>query len=164
MGLNISAYGRLEKLRDEDVELGNYNIPIDRKVVDFFDNPKFPYHISGIDSGSFYRNKGEQYSFRAGSYSGYNDWRNWLAQVAGFKDANEIWSRKPLAPFVELINFSDCEGAIGYIIAGKLAKDFKDYEQKAKEMKGLLPFALERYYDWKKACEIAAKKGAISFH
>ena len=31
-------------------------------------------------------------------------------------------------PFVELINFSDCEGVIGPEVAAKLAKDFADYE------------------------------------
>ena len=164
MGLQITAYSRLEKVRDEDVELGEYHQPIDKRIVTFFNNPDFPYHIADIVFGDFYITKGEQYSFRAGSYSGYSDWRNWLARVAGYQDANEVWSKKQLGAFVELINFSDCEGTIGPIIAAKLAKDFKEYEEKAKAIKDQLPFALERYYDWKKCCEIAAKKGAIKFH
>jgi hypothetical protein len=75
-------------------------------------------------------------------------------------------------PFVELICFSDCEGSIGPETSAKLAKDFADYEEQARE------WAKDRYADWhdefdwwfskyenfKRAFELAAQGGFVMFH
>lgn len=146
------------------MELAAYNEPIDSNIVTFFDNPKFPYHMAGLSSSHFYRLKGQKYSFRAGSRPSYNQWRDWLAQVSGFKDAHDIWRLQPLTGFVELINFSDSDGTIGPVVSSKLAKDFKDFEKIAIEKSKNTPFMMDMYYNWKKAFEVAAKNGAIKFY
>lgn len=161
MGLDITAYGRLVKISEEEIEFGNYGLPINERIKSFFSNPEFPYHISGINPNDFYICKGEKFGFRAGSYAGFNEWKNQLAQLGGYLNRQDVWNRKKMGPFVELINFSDSDGTIGYMIASKLAKDFKSYEGKAKE--NLTPFFYANYQNWKKCCEIAAKGGAISF-
>ena len=68
--------------------------------------------------------------FRAGSYSGYNQWRNQLANLVGTTD-KRIWENPVPGPFVELINFSDCEGTIDSKTSAKLAKDFQEYQGEA---------------------------------
>jgi len=49
--------------------------------------------------------------FRAGSYSGFDWWRNRLAKGLGF-DLEKYWSQGclPETPFKPLLNHSDCDG------------------------------------------------------
>lgn len=162
MGLNVTAYGKLKRISEDEVQFGSYGLPINDRIKSFFANPDYPYHMSGINPNAFYLCKGELFAFRAGSYAGFNEWKNQLAQLAGFKNSQDYWNNKPVAPFSELINFSDSEGAIGYVVASKLAKDFQDYENLAKNSN--IPFFYESYKNWKRACEIASKDGVINFH
>jgi len=56
--------------------------------------------------------------FRAGSYSGYGEWRNTLAKVgAGFAGgSDEAWRHDGEDyPFEELINYSDADGYIALL-------------------------------------------------
>lgn len=100
--------------------------------------------------------------FRAGSYGGYNDWREQLAQLAGYASARHVWNDHLLGPFVELINFSDCEGVIGSEAAQKLATDFAAFNEKALKHKD--PWFYRMYRRWWMAFEIASDGGAVEFH
>lgn len=115
----------------------------------------------------------ESMGFRAGSYSGYNAWRDELAKIAGFSNAGDYWngSAGEDAPFYELINFADNEGTIGPEAAKDLLKDFRDHQGKAIAFwrdsgvpEAHWKYDIERYQDWTKACELAAADGLISFH
>ena len=161
MGLNIKAYGRLKLIPYEEVEFGSYGLPSDDRVRSFFSNPDYPYHIEDIDPEAFYLCR-DKFEFRAGSYAGYNNFRNELAKLAGYDDSLDVWNNKYQGPFVELINFSDCAGTIGFKIASKLLHDFKDFEGHAKL--NVDPFFYESYRNWMRACEMASKAGAISFN
>ena len=175
MGLDITACSHLELARE---------VPDFREVSDsewnddfewVYDNKDFD-RIDGHPQG-FYRSteETESISFKAGSYGTYNGWRADLAQMAMGIRPEEVWvDEESFAgrPFVELIHFSDCEGAIGPEISAKLAKDFADYEEKAKEWsKG--HFAdwpdegeiwIYKYENWKRAFELAAQGGFVMFH
>lgn len=83
------------------------------------------------------------YGFRAGSYSGFASFRDWLAQKIGFKDTTDYyehfenkqgeWNSRigmsknarnmPLGP---LMQHSDCDGQIGQGLAQKLLKELED--------------------------------------
>ena len=96
----------------------------------------------------------ERYKFRAGSYSGYNWWRDRLDEFKGD------------CAFQELINFSDCEGVIGSVVSRKLYEDFKKYHDEAIiYAKGFKDgdFFIDRYEKWLKAFEIAKDNGAVDF-
>jgi len=83
--------------------------------------------LRGLQMGRCYETSGNVIEFRAGSYSGYNKWRDELARRALDLPAATVWedpSRFVEAPFFELINFSDCEGTIGPDAASDLATDF----------------------------------------
>lgn len=110
----------------------------------------------------------EEYGFRAGSYSGYNWWRNELAKMAGYAAREhrgetsyclDCWDGLA-GPFSELINFSDCEGTIGSQYGAKLARDFAEFDTRAKAMG-------EEFYEssreWRKAFDMAADNGAVIF-
>jgi hypothetical protein len=173
MVLDVSAYSNIKLL--ENVHLDEDGDPVDDPVddagelVDYFRpcvNADYPSHAEGIEDRALYDYE-EEFRFCAGSYSGYNTWRNCLAHFAGYESAKSVWDHPELVgPFVELIDFSDCEGAIGSSLSAKLAKDFADFNDRAKktaaEYGGDWFYSL--YQEWQKAFELAAQNGAISFH
>ena len=153
MGLDISAYSRLSDPRPlgEDDECG-------ANETRFYINDAFPGRAGDIKEKTAYQ-FGESFGFRAGSYSGYNAWRSMLARMVGDDGESET------GPFVELINFSDCEGVIAGPAAVKLAKDFADHDDKAKNGLGdEHEWFYAKYKEWRKAFDLAADGGAVSFH
>lgn len=176
MGLDITYYRNLAKLDcvfDADGE------PIDagtRQPLEdahrLYLNPDFPKQADGIDG--MYSGEAVE-GFRAGSYSGYNQWREQLAELAGYPATDHdsygrtrkrhdagAWAAES-GPFHELIHFSDCEGTIGPETSAKLAKDFADFQQRADSFGD--DYWREKYAAWRKAFETAAREnGAVSFH
>jgi hypothetical protein len=111
----------------------------------------------------------ERANFRAGSYSGYSEWRNNLAVLAGWRNDEHAWGTPDGAgtPFMELINFSDCEGVIGAAVSAKLAKDFAEWQERAVQYGALVDddgWFLEKFGEWRRAFEMAADNGAVRFH
>ena len=137
----------------------------------------------GIQSGE-YTCEGIQGSFRAGSYSGYSNWRRTLSKMIGW-EIEDLWLHvgtlvqrnenlndvlnesdelKVDIPFVELLNFSDCEGFIGPKTSAKLYLDFLEWNEKAKvsdPFKG--GYFYETYKEWTKAFEVASDGGCVIF-
>jgi hypothetical protein len=116
----------------------------------------------------------ESHGFRAGSYSGYNWWREQLCQLALGVPPSEVWEDPDAhagKPFLEMINFSDAEGAIGPVTSAKLAKDFAINEARLVTLaEQRIADPDEREYfttllsDWRHAFELAAKDGFVIFH
>lgn len=182
MGLDITAYRRLKKL---DVLFNANEEPVDpstREPLDYHNctqlyvHDDFPGRNGSIEHKGVYAFE-QSHSFRAGSYSGYNAWRERLAKLAGYPmrpynrygvttemrhDAAAWAGDCQGMPFVELVNFSDCEGTIGPEVSAKLAKDFADFDERAKEVQE--EWFYDRYCEWRKAFEMAADGGAVRFH
>lgn len=162
MGLDITAYRGLTPAPDAEVDPDDAGNPKDyahyvliRPSLVVYTEEQFPGRSAGVQVGVLAFK--EAFGFRAGSYSGYNQWRDWLASISGWGTAKRCWSGKQTeGPFYELINFSDCEGVIGPQVAAKLAQDFQDFADKA--------WYDTRYKDWQKAFVMAADGGAVSFH
>jgi len=111
----------------------------------------------------------EEFDFRAGSYSGYNRWREQLSRFALGVPPETVWGNPEYIgkPFYELIEFSDCEGFIGPAIAEKLSRDFQQHTQDA--IKWANQYAdggywLQKYHDWMKAFRLASDNGVVRFH
>lgn len=124
--------------------------------------------VGDIHRGGWYRVSGEHLSFRAGSYSGYNAWRNWLANTFVATSAETIWDRRDEfreAPFFELIAFSDCEGTIGPKAAANLAADFAAGIRALDSLdrSGVDHFAVQLYFEWQAAFDLAADTGIVIF-
>ena len=203
MGLDISYYPNVKRIPDEEVPEGveAFNREYEEWEKSRFnegnnnylyyldpDRGYFGGHMKGIEPGWYEvsRDDSDVNYFRAGSYSGYNEWRNDLALAAGYEGgADEVWSmgdrlyEPDSPPFLELINFSDAEGVIGPDISKKLYNDFVNYENKVKQEVDnwylkIHPekeygvddtkWFLSKYEDWKKAFEAASKGGFVSFH
>lgn len=168
MGLDITAYAKLAAAPDAKVDEDGYpedydtHVKIDREMIEFIEK-QWPGRTAGLTPGIFIF--GEEHDFCAGSYSGYNHWRDWLAKVVDWDDADACWrSGKTEGPFIELINFPDNEGYIGPMVAAKLAKDFADNEARAAERADGDAYLMQKYRDWKRAFELAADAGAVRFH
>ena len=158
MGLDITAYQVVTKL---NVTSADETWEADGLWID----EEQPFNrLDGLETGA-YAVSGDRYAFRAGSYSGYNEWRRMLARMVGVID-RELWNDHSEAakatPFYELICFSDAEGTIGPKTCAKLAKDFDDWADRAKASGDR--YWLEKYQDWSKAFHLAAERGVVDFH
>lgn len=159
--------------------------PSTRETLDYdlrvYANNDFPGRADGLEDRGVYS---AEYSmgFRAGSYRGYNAWREELAKLAGYSavpvdryNTGKVEMRHDYGawqaesgPFLELIEFSDCEGTIGSTVSAKLAKDFADWDERAKQHDDASQNWHGRFYSlyqqWRTAFEMAANGGAVDFH
>lgn len=164
MGLDCTAYEKVElveaislkEMRRLDWQHPKYD---SRESVFLFNGSGFEERSDDLKEG-IYKWAGKQYGFRAGSYSSYNAYRALLADLAGTTD-RAVWDNPQPGPFMEQINFSDCEGFLGPKTCAKLLADYKAYEQRAQTVMGEW---FEIYKEWMKALEIAANGGALHFH
>ena len=179
MGLDISYASKInfEKRREPDFEEMHQN------SVFLYPNDSLLDQSEGIKNGE-YISEGIQGSFRAGSYSGYSNWRRTLSKMIGWEIEN-LWLHvgtlvqrnenlndvlnesdelKVDIPFVELLNFSDCEGFIGPKTSAKLHADFLEWDEKAKvsdPFKG--GYFYETYKEWTEAFKVASDGGCVIF-
>ena len=166
MGLDITAYRKVSPAPEANLDSDGYPKDADCVLVHQasleFTEENWPGRSGGLKPGVY--SVTDEYDFRAGSYGGYNAWRNWLATVAGYANAEAAWnSGQTEGPFYELIHFADNEGVIGAAASAKLAKDFADHQTKAEQ---LSPdgYYIQKYNDWRKAFEMAADDGFVNFH
>ena len=139
MGLDIHVYTNIRRVDpEEEKAILADECPGDEAYTKGYRlpwiNPDFPGREEGVEAVP-YASDGA-WHFRAGSYSGHFQFRQDLCTLLGHGDFR-AWINKQSTdthgPFEELINFSDCEGAIGPVVSKKLAKDFVDWEERAKE-------------------------------
>jgi hypothetical protein len=161
MGLDISAYSKIEKVHDED----EARIFIRRNIPELDQS-------QDIEEGSYAPSSDcEEHHFRAGSYSGYNDFRNLLCVIMHGVPAAELWEKPEVfegKEFYNLINFSDCEGYFGPTNSKKLHEDFVKHRDKfVSNIADKEPY--EGYYtrvydDFLLGFEITSKGGVLLFH
>lgn len=165
MGLDISAYSQAEWLGGRKPETSNdWDYVYNEDLIWVQCWGPYEAQFEGLTEG-LYKVNGTSTGFRAGSYSGYNIWREQLSKAILGVDPLVVWNNLDNfkgAPFVELINFSDCEGYIGPIVSTKLLADFKqhwtDFSALADTYSGA------KYNDWLEGFELAADNGFVEFH
>ena len=174
MGLDIRYYSNIKELESE-IDEDDY----DEEVIRVYENDGFDYQLGSLKKNALYipTDNTETGSFRAGSYGGYNQWRNMLAMMAGYESDESVWNdfdsqlryikikniegeNIQMKPFYELIYFSDCEGVIGPNISKKLHQDFVDFHKK---IKGQDRMFIEKYKEWETAFKVASNNGLVKF-
>lgn len=157
MGLDIRAFKRLKEVKnpkfDEYVELIDYENQWQPGAGMEWSESVWPGKGKPIAPKSVYEWE-DCYCFRAGSYSGYNWWRDCLNEFSGN------------VAFQELIDFADNEGVIGSELSKKLYEDFHIYHDKAKEYSEKISngsWWFEKYCEWERAFEMAKDDGAVEF-
>lgn len=163
MGLDISAISKIQRVEGE----GSIWIGEDEHSRHSYESGHYE---ETQDSQSFHE--------RVGSYSIYNRWRNDLAMAIHGVSAETIW-QDPTGfegkAFVELIDFSDCDGVIGAEVAEKLYHDFVEHEKafkswtmqqwlKAGNMEDEVDLWWDEIYDaFMQALDIARNEGVLIF-
>lgn len=170
-GLDVTAYEKLTIVPSPQLDSdGEQRGPNHVKLAPV----EFVERFAGLIAGKVYRYQ-SAFGFRAGSYSGYNYWRNELAKLVGneqmpYKSFNgktelrydaTVWNIKR-GPFWELIDFSDAEGVIGPVVCKRVYKDFLQYQVAASKHPD--EYFRISYQDWMKAFSMCANDGAIVFH
>lgn len=168
MGLDVTAYKNVKLVGiaadgDEWEEKFDYN-----KTDWVYPDQDFLDKLPPIQPGGVYE-YGDKFGFHPGAYSSYNEWRNELSLMALGVEARTVWANPArYKPFVELINFSDCEGVLGTEVCRKLLQDFMDHQEKANSYQGAdedeTEWFVRKYHDWLRAFEYAADGGYIRFH
>lgn len=158
MGLDITAYKKLKKVENPCLDEDGYPVDWNQWKAGGgmeWSESIWPGKGHPIDPDAVYTWE-DDYSFRAGSYTGYGIWRDHLERFKGN------------VAFQELIDFADNEGVIGSTLAKKLYHDFCIYQDEAKEyaltLKDDAEWFMESYYNWKRAFEFASEDGAVDFH
>jgi hypothetical protein len=148
-------------------------------------DPAYAARLEGLASDHYRFDTEHQpcYTFRAGTYDSFNDWRDLLAALAGYPAARPdrvllprnrklaadyphcytAWEHPDVAmPFRELLCFPTNEGVIGPVAATTLAADFAAHRDRALRMSDLVddPFGrrdfLENYDDFALAFQMVA--------
>lgn len=173
MGLDITAYSKVMYLETMSIEAWEAKywrhegeMPFKTAHATHWERA-FAVRAAPIVKDGVYRIDGERFDFRAGSYSSYNEWRNWLSLTMLDVLARTVWENRAQyvgKPFYELIGFSDAEGIIGSVVAQKLAADFSEHQSKIERYKEGELWHIARYADWRKAFELAADNGFVAFH
>lgn len=178
MGVLIIAYSNLEHVPEmtaEQARDNNYEID-DAKLIVTAAYRGFEASTRGIPGHDVPDDKGfianavyrttddtEIAMVMSRSYSGYNAFREKLANLAGLT-ASQIWLDPDAYtdwPFFELIKFADNEGAIGYEAADDLLGDFRQHHDLARER--LDEEDLEAYEGWLTGLTLAADEGVVIF-
>jgi hypothetical protein len=177
MGLDITAYRKVSFVRA--LRRGEESDEEWPRLIYLYPNPHYPERADGlveglyVASGDFNRALAAAYKdetpdpdrmhFRAGSYGGYNEWRERLCILAHGVLPGRIW-REPEpfigALFFELIKFGDNEGIIGPRTSTKLAQDFASWQTTADEAE---EWFRKLYARWRRAFEMAAGDGVVHF-
>lgn len=178
MGLDIHvALGPLEKIAESSSAVSDDawdamyedGYPFVARA-DYFAGREAPLENSAVYKGK----RGDH--FLAGSYSGYNRWREELSRFAFDREPQGVWDHPDKyagKPFFEIVHFSDCEGCLGPEVAAKLAADFDEYEQAARtswsqpapwQRAGDVDWRYSMYEQFRKAFRAAADtQGAVIF-
>lgn len=134
---------------------------IDKDRGFYLSKTDFPERSPEFEAHCLYKADDEAISFGAGSYGGYNKWRDQLAKLADYESAKVCWTNPKSGPFIELIDFSDYDGTIGTAISQKLSKDFSEFQQKANWHED--EYFLTKYNEWREAFEFASENGCVVF-
>ena len=129
MGLDITAYSKItrctecESFDDSDSKWSSKEVVKHRWLSVL---PERTRVADGLETACYIVD--DEYGFRAGSYGGYNLWRDLLSRAFLGVPARDVW-RNPGAydsPITSLINFSDCEGLIGPVTSASLHRALVD--------------------------------------
>jgi hypothetical protein len=170
MGLDITAYSELSYAQPQ---------PNEDDAGDFVNLYSTHYQRLLSQQEGYYTRNGERVNIACGSYGRYSHWRESLARLAGWplgeyeqygamhpSHCASAWKAQS-GPFWELINFSDCDGSIGFEVSSKLAQDFQQYRPSMAQRATLMQdegYFMKKYDEWAAAFALAAQNGAVKFH
>lgn len=172
MGLDITVHTKVEQdvapLLDEYGDIDYDAAYSAGKVKAWVCHEAFAASYDGLPGdpveGAWVTSTGPSWSFRAGSYSGYNAWRSALARAAWGVEPQAAWADPDAyrdRPFYLLINFADNEGCIGPQACAVLAEQFDSERDRIVPL--LDEWEAKLYETWSEAFHNAAGSGMVEF-
>ena len=123
MGLDVYAISKIAT-KKTDPEVYEFQILLESDTDCFGISQDFPDHTLEYGTEGIveyvHTTDSAQMNFRAGSYSGYNKFRNFLSISVYGVSADEAWKSPDVycsKPLWGIVNFSDCEGTFDSIIS-----------------------------------------------
>jgi hypothetical protein len=174
MGLDICAYSNIVKQPEPEVQkvVGKLLSSEGEEVLEVFEVTDRCHDLEeGVYLDTF---DTVQHHFRAGSYSGYNQFRNLLSKALLGVEASAVWE-DPTSfegrPGYEMIDFSDCEGTISSSVADKLHQDLVENRDVFKahlievfgEDNDQVEWSMETYDNFIYAFELASENGVVVY-
>lgn len=176
MGLDICAYSNIMKQPEPGVQkvVGKLLSSLGEEILEVTEVTDRCHDLEeGVYLDTF---DTIQHHFRAGSYSGYNQFRNRLSKALLGVEASAVWedpSSFEGRPGYEMIDFSDCEGVISSSVADKLYKDLVEnkevFENSLIKNENIqrdsheFEWAMETYNDFIYAFELASENGIVVY-
>lgn len=197
MGLSVEYYSQIEPVKSalpngcvcgecdlDDEACCICDEYVQAKFIDGFSS-----QYEGLERDAVYKSNGEQGEFYGLSCSGYTDFRDALAKMVGYPMATlnvyregptekHLWGafEAKSGPFLEQLNFPDCDTCIGPAASKRLYDDYVKFERMAKSfhieenylfadvMKDADGTMFYRVYkQFMKAFEVALDDGLVSF-
>lgn len=134
MGLDVRSYNNVEFVCDVPENVAckwtwfEENFDYDTHTIVWFNN-NFPKQFEGLKEGVYKYSKTPVSDYPRWSYSGYNTFRDMLAQSVGYAGAQDCWNKVTLGfdgnILADLIHFSDCEGYFGTESCKRIYEDLK---------------------------------------
>lgn len=174
MGLDICAYSNIMKQPDPEVQkvVGKLLASLGEEILEVFEVTDRCHDLEeGVYLDTF---DTVQHHFRAGSYSGYNQFRNLLSKALLGVEASAVWEDPATfegRPGYEMIDFSDCEGTISSSVADKLRQDLVENRDVFKahlievfgEDNDQVEWSMETYDNFIYAFELASENGVVVY-
>ena len=162
MGLAVKVYKNIKKI-DQNSD--------DHDFIAYVDHHTWKDHIKNLEEGAKY--VGECHGTDVGySYSTHTWFRNKLMSLVLDKEIDKFYEHIDSnldMPFIEFINFSDCEGCIDWETSAKLCQDFIDWKERVIEEFPIKPVNIEnklfvqRYEAWMEVFELAKDNGVVVY-
>jgi hypothetical protein len=174
MGLDITVHTKIEPavppmMEDDPTEI-DWDAAYENGIVHVFAYNGFEQSLGGLTNETWVRSVGDEWSFRAGSYGGYSDFRDLLCTTVLGVSPNEVWTNAEeyrYKPFYEIINFADNEGTIGPIACYDLSVDFAMHREMVADAVAAMrdgDYFMEKYDEWTRAFADTAMTGLVQFH
>jgi len=174
MGLDICAYSNIMKQPEPEVQkvVGKLLASLGEEILEVFEVTDRCHDLEeGVYLDTF---DTVQHHFRAGSYSGYNEFRNRLSKALLGVEASAVWEDPATfegRPGYEMIDFSDCEGTISSSVADKLRQDLVENRDVFKahlievfgEDNDQVEWSMETYDNFIYAFELASENGVVIY-
>ena len=161
MGLDCTAYSNIKLLH----EINKNNEDTD----DFWERGLARLYMTGFARHSDNLKDGwyeaeDSYGWCAGSYSGYNRWRNTVSEVGLGVPAKVVWENFDQYEdegLAWLVHFSDCEGFIGPETSKKILVGLQKIQE---DNLFTDEYDLVKLNHWIIGMTLAANNGAVVFH
>ena len=173
MGLDVHAFNKVRIAENQTFDADGEPLAGENCRVTY-ENPDFPGRCDEFPGRTVVFVDGKHISPFGRSYSGYNQWRNQLAELAGYPltkydgyggNVSESYAAGAWVvvhgAFWEMINFSDAEGCIGTAVCKKLAADFAEFQEKANAHPD--EYFRQCYAEMRQSFEHGADNGFVEF-